>query len=64
MIGAYYTSLFLCNVAVGRLGGMLEQMDAASFWRMHAGIVGAPAPAAVLAVVAVWGRRVLMPVGA
>ena len=60
MIGVYYTSLFLCNVAVGRLGGMLEQMDAAAFWLMHAGIVGASA--AVLAVVAVWGRRVLMPV--
>ena len=59
MIGVYYTSLFLCNVAVGRLGGMLEQMDAAAFWLMHAGIVGASA--AVLAVVAVWGRRVLMP---
>ena len=32
---------------------MLEQMDAAAFWLMHAGIVGASA--AVLAVVAVWG---------
>jgi POT family proton-dependent oligopeptide transporter len=62
MIGVYYTSLFLCNVAVGRLGGLLEQMDAADFWLMHAGIVGASA--AVLAVVAVWGRRVLMPVQA
>ena len=62
MIGVYYTSFFLCNVAVGRLGGMLEQMDAATFWLMHAGIVGASA--AVLAVVAVWGRRVLMPVAA
>ena len=61
MIGVYYTS-FLCNVAVGRLGGMLERMDAATFWLMHAGIVGASA--AVLAVVAVWGRRVLMPVAA
>ncbi|HEX5073990.1 MAG TPA: peptide MFS transporter [Gemmatimonadaceae bacterium] len=62
MIGVYYTSLFMCNVAVGRLGGLLEQMDAAAFWLMHAGIVGASA--AVLAVVAVWGRRVLMPVQA
>jgi POT family proton-dependent oligopeptide transporter len=59
MIGVYYTSFFLCNVAVGRLGGMLEQMDPAAFWLMHAGIVGASA--AVLAVVAVWGRRVLLP---
>ena len=60
MIGVYYTSFFLCNVTVGRLGGMLEQMDSATFWLMHAAIVGVSA--AVLAVVAVWGRRVLMPV--
>jgi POT family proton-dependent oligopeptide transporter len=59
MIGVYYTSFFLCNVAVGRLGGLLEQMDAAAFWMMHAGIVGASA--VVLAGVAVWGRRVLLP---
>jgi POT family proton-dependent oligopeptide transporter len=60
MIGVYYTSFFLCNVAVGRLGGMLEQMDAATFWLLHAAIVGASA--VVLALVAVWGRRVFMPV--
>ena len=62
MIGVYYTSFFLCNLVVGRLGGLLDEMDAAAFWLMHAGIVGASA--AVLAVVAVWGRRVLMPVDA
>jgi POT family proton-dependent oligopeptide transporter len=59
MIGVYYTSFFLCNVVVGRLGGMLERMAPATFWLMHAAIVGASA--AVLGVVAVWGRRVLMP---
>ena len=59
MIGVYYTSFFLCNVAVGRPGGMLEQMDPAAFWLMHAGIVGTSA--FLLAAVAVWGRRVLMP---
>jgi proton-dependent oligopeptide transporter, POT family len=62
MIGVYYTSFFLCNVAVGRVGGLLEQMDPAAFWLLHAGIVGASA--VVLAVVAVWGRRVLMPAAA
>ena len=62
MIGVYYTSFFLCNVVVGRLGGLLESMDGASFWLMHAGIVGASA--VVLAAVAMWGRRVLMPVAA
>ena len=59
MIGVYYTSFFLCNVVVGRLGGLLESMDGAAFWLMHAGIVGASA--VVLAAVAVWGRRVLLP---
>jgi POT family proton-dependent oligopeptide transporter len=59
MIGVYYTSFFLCNVAVGRLGGLLERMDPANFWLMHAGIVGASA--VVLAAVAVWGRRILLP---
>ena len=62
MIGVYYTSFFLCNIAVGRLGGLLEQMDPAVFWLMHAGIVGASA--VVLAAVAIWGRRVLMPAAA
>ena len=59
MIGVYYTSFFLCNVAVGRLGGLLERMDAATFWLLHAGIVGASA--VVLAAVATWGRDVLLP---
>ena len=62
MIGVYYTSFFLCNIAVGRVGGLLEQMDPAAFWLMHAGIVGASA--VVLAVVAVWGRRVFVPTAA
>jgi hypothetical protein len=34
-------------------------MDAATFWLMHAGIVGASA--VVLLAVATWGRRVLLP---
>lgn len=59
MIGVYYTSFFLCNLAVGRVGGLLEQMDPAAFWLLHAGVVGAAA--VVLAAVATWGRRVLLP---
>lgn len=62
MIGVYYTSFFFCNIAVGRLGGLLEQMNAATFWLMHAGIVGTSA--VVLAVVAAWGRQALSPVEA
>ena len=41
---------FLCNLVVGRLGGLLEQMPATRFWLMHAAIVGASA--ALLVIVA------------
>ena len=62
MVGVYYTSFFLCNIVVGRLGGMLERMNAATFWFMHAAIVGASA--IVLALVATWGRTLFMPADA
>lgn len=38
--GVYYTSFLLCNVAVDRIGGFLARMDGATFWLMHARIVG------------------------
>lgn len=38
MIGVLYIHLFIANNLVGWLGGMLERMDAATFWLMHAGI--------------------------
>ena len=56
MIGVFYLTLFLCNLTVGRLGGLLERMAPASFWLMHAAIVGAAA--VVLAIVALAGRQV------
>jgi POT family proton-dependent oligopeptide transporter len=56
-IGLYYLNLFVCNVVVGRLGGLLEQMPATSFWLLHAGIIAAAA--AVLAAVAMRGGRLL-----
>jgi POT family proton-dependent oligopeptide transporter len=59
-IGMFYLAFFLCNVVVGRLGGLLEQMDAADFWLMHAVIVGGAA--AVLAGLALWGRGLFGPV--
>jgi len=52
-IGMFYLAFFISNVAVGRLGGLLERMDAADFWLMHAAVVGCAA--AVLAALAVWG---------
>lgn len=59
MIGVYYLSLFLCNLAVGHLGGLLERMTAANFWLMHAAIVGVST--ILLMMVAVYGRQFLTP---
>ncbi|MCC7131691.1 MAG: hypothetical protein IT352_03550 [Gemmatimonadales bacterium] len=59
MLGVYYLAFFLSNVAVGRLGGLLEQMAAADFWQLHVGI---GAVAAVLVwLVALRGRGLLVP---
>lgn len=40
IMGVYYLHLFACNNLVGYIGGYLEKMSGASFWLMHAGIVG------------------------
>jgi len=58
-IGMYYIAFFLCNVVVGRLGGMLEHMAAADFWLMHAAIVATAT--VVLAALAIWGQRLFLP---
>jgi POT family proton-dependent oligopeptide transporter len=55
-IGLYYMAFFIGNIAVGRLGGLLERMSAFSFWSMHAAIVGSAA--LVLTVAAAWSTRV------
>jgi len=49
-VAMFYVNSFLCNLVVGRLGGLLEQMPAARFWLMHAAIVGVSA--ALLVIVA------------
>ena len=59
-IGLFYLSFFICNVTVGRLGGLLEEMNGATFWLMHAAVVGAAA--LVLATLARWGRHLFVPV--
>jgi dipeptide/tripeptide permease len=43
IIGIYYLHLFLGNLFVGWLGGQLEKMPAASFWLLHAGLMGVAA---------------------
>jgi POT family proton-dependent oligopeptide transporter len=60
MIGVYYLHLFLANMAVGYLGGLLEKMPGAQFWMLHAGlmVVGC----IVLAVMRTAFRRTLSPV--
>jgi len=59
MIGLYYAGYFLSNLTVGWLGGLLERMEPAGFWLLHAGIVAVAG--LLVAGVAVWGRRLLMP---
>ena len=49
MMGVYLLHLFLCNNLVGWLGGLLERMTGASFWLLHAGLVGAAAALVLVA---------------
>jgi POT family proton-dependent oligopeptide transporter len=35
-IGIYYTHLFLANLMVGRLGGLLDVLNGVQFWLLHA----------------------------
>jgi POT family proton-dependent oligopeptide transporter len=58
-IAMFYLNSFLCNLVVGRLGGLLEQMPAARFWLLHAAIVAMSA--GLLVVVASWGQHRMLP---
>jgi len=40
IVGLYYLHLFAGNLFVGWLGGQLEKIPAASFWLIHAALVG------------------------
>jgi POT family proton-dependent oligopeptide transporter len=59
MIGVFYLHLFLGNMLVGWLGGLLERMPGTQFWLLHAAIVGG----AALILLAIRGAagRVLAP---
>lgn len=59
MIGVYYLHLFMCNLATGKLAGLIETMDGFSFWAMHAAIIGAGA--VLLVVFAVLFHKLLAP---
>lgn len=58
-IGVYYLHLAVCNFATGKLAGMIETMSGASFWTMHAAIIGAAG--VVLFVMAMLFRKLLAP---
>ncbi len=49
MLGIYYLHLFMCNMLVGYLGGLLEKMSGTSFWGLHAGLIGIAALILLLA---------------
>jgi POT family proton-dependent oligopeptide transporter len=59
MIGVYYLHLFVCNMLVGRIAGLLETMPAPQFWLLHAGLVGAAGIG--LLVVRSYAGRILAP---
>jgi len=59
MIGVYYLHLFVANLAVGYLGGLLEPLGPAPFWFLHAGLV--VAGAALMVLFAVVFHRQLAP---
>jgi POT family proton-dependent oligopeptide transporter len=59
MIGVFYLHLFIGNMLVGWLGGLLEKMSGTSFWLMHAGLIAGAA--VVLVVVRSAAGRVLAP---
>ena len=41
MIGVYYLHLFLGNMLVGWLGGLLEKMSPTNFWLLHVALIAA-----------------------
>jgi POT family proton-dependent oligopeptide transporter len=55
MIGIYYLNLFVSNMLVGWLGGLLERMTPTAFWLLHAALVAAGG-AVMLAVALAFGR--------
>lgn len=61
VVNAFMLSLFLSNLMVGKLAGLLSKMPAVSFWLLHAGLVGAGA--LMLLVFARVFHRTLAPTG-
>jgi POT family proton-dependent oligopeptide transporter len=39
IIGIYYLHLFVCNLATGKITGLIEKMDGFSFWLLHTALI-------------------------
>ena len=59
VIGVFYLHLFLANMTVGRLGGLLETLGGGPFWLLHSGLMAVGC--ALLVVFAMAFRPVLAP---
>jgi len=57
LVAIYLTNLFLGNMLVGYLGGLLDKMPATSFWLLHAGLIGASA-VVLFAIRLLFGRAI------
>lgn len=62
MIGVYYLHLFIANMIVGRVGGLMETMGATNFWLLQAALVGCGG--VLLLVCALLFRKILAPTAA
>lgn len=62
MIGVYYLHLFIANMIVGRVGGLMETMGATNFWLLQAALVGGGG--VLLLVCALLFRKILAPTAA
>ncbi len=62
VVNAFVLHIFLANLFVGYLAGLLESMSAPSFWLLHAGLIAGAA--VILIVCARIFRPILAPVGA
>lgn len=62
MIGVYYLHLFIANMIVGRVGGLMETMGATTFWLLQAALVGGGG--VLLLVCALLFRKILAPTAA
>jgi POT family proton-dependent oligopeptide transporter len=58
-IGVYYLHLAICNLATGKIAGLIETMSGTAFWIMHAAIVGGAG--VVMVVLAILFRHLLAP---